>query len=117
MNEQEALAALSALAQPTRLSVFRLLVRTGRDGLAAGVIAETVGARPNTLSTHLQALLSAGLVTRERSGRSIIYSADYSEISRLLQFLMEDCCAGDREVYRPLKDAIDTAFGDEMRPA
>ena len=106
MNDPEALLAFSALAQPTRLSVFRLLVRTGAAGLPAGVIAETVGARPNTLSTHLQALLSARLVTRERVGRSIIYRANHTGISRLLTFLVEDCCADEGSVCAPLLEAM-----------
>lgn len=113
MNEHEALAALSALAQPTRLSVFRLLLQKGTAGMPAGVIADTVGARPNTLSTHLQALLNAGLLSRERSGRSIIYRAQYEEISRLLTYLMHDCCAGDSRVCKPLLAAMDDACREE----
>ncbi|MEO0421467.1 MAG: metalloregulator ArsR/SmtB family transcription factor [Pseudomonadota bacterium] len=108
MNEERALAALSALAQQTRLSVFRLLISAGSDGLAAGEIAQRVGARPNTLSTHLQALLMAGLVSRERKGRSIVYRAHFGEVSKLLTFLMQEACGGEEQIWQPVKQAMDS---------
>jgi ArsR family transcriptional regulator len=111
MNDTEVLDALGALGQPTRLAVFRLLVQTGTAGLPAGAIAEAVGARRNTLSTHLQALVSARMVTRERVGRSLVYRADYEQISRLIRFLMEDCCAGDSEVCKPFVEAMEIVGG------
>lgn len=97
-----AVEALSALAQETRLSVFRLLVRAGTEGMPAGEIASEVGVRPNTLSTHLTILETAGLLGSRRDGRSIIYAADYGRMRELLGFLMEDCCAGRPEICAPL---------------
>lgn len=117
MNEDRALAALSALAQQTRLSVFRLLIRAGSDGLAAGDIAQRVGARPNTLSTHLQALLTAGLVSRERKGRSIVYRAHFGEVSKLLTFLMQEACGGEEQIWQPLKQAMDGLSSTAAAPA
>lgn len=93
-----AVEALSALAHPSRLAVFRLLVRAGADGLAAGEIAREIGARPNTLSTHLTILGHAGLIRSRRDGRSVIYSADYDGMRDLLGFLVADCCAGRPEI-------------------
>ncbi len=90
-----AVEGLSALAHASRLAVFRLLVRAGSDGLAAGDIAREIGALPNTLSTHLAILDRAGLIRQRREGRSVIYSADYDGMRALLGFLVEDCC-GDR---------------------
>lgn len=102
MKLPTAVEALSALAQESRLAVFRLLVRTGADGLAAGEIARELGVRPNTLSTHLTILGHAGLVQSRREGRSVIYSADYDGMRDLLGFLVADCCAGRPEICRPL---------------
>ena len=93
-----AVEALSALAHASRLAVFRLLVRAGADGMAAGDIAREVGALPNTLSTHLAILGHAGLVRSRRDGRSVIYSADYDRMRDLLGFLVADCCAGRPEI-------------------
>ena len=98
MHLPVAVEALSALAQASRLAVFRLLVRVGPEGMAAGDIAREIGARPNTLSTHLTILGHAGLVRSRRDGRSIIYSADYRRMSDLLGFLVADCCAGRPEI-------------------
>jgi len=94
--------ALSALAHEGRLSIFRLLVRAGRDGLAAGEIGRKLDVLPNTLSASLGILANAGLVTSRRDGRSVIYSADYARMSNLLGFLMEDCCNGDAAICAPL---------------
>lgn len=93
-----AVEALSALAHASRLAVFRLLVRAGEDGMAAGDIAREIGALPNTLSTHLTILGHAGLIRSRRDGRSIIYSADYARMRDLLGFLVADCCAGRPEI-------------------
>ena len=93
-----AVEALSALAHASRLAVFRLLVRAGAEGMAAGEIAREIGALPNTLSTHLTILGHAGLVQSRREGRSIIYSADYDRMRDLLGFLVADCCAGRPEI-------------------
>ncbi len=105
MQVPQAVEALSALAQGSRLAVFRLLVRAGTDGLAAGEIAREVGVRPNTLSTHLTILEHAGLVRSRRAGRSVIYAADYDGMRGLLGFLVADCCAGRPEICAPLTDA------------
>jgi len=97
-----AVETLSALAHDGRLSVFRLLVRSGPDGVAAGEIARKLDIQPNTLSAQLTVLSHAGLVKSRREGRSIIYSADYSRMSKLLSFLTEDCCNGNPEICAPL---------------
>ena len=101
MEITEAVKALSALAQDSRLEVFRLLVRAGSDGLAAGDISHHVGIPPATLSFHLNQLSQAGLVTSQRNGRSIIYSIDVERIQSLLGFLMDDCCQGRPELCSP----------------
>jgi DNA-binding transcriptional ArsR family regulator len=97
-----AVNGLSALAHPGRLEVFRLLVRAGPEGMAAGEIARATGSLANTLSTNLNVLASAGLVTSRREGRSIIYAAGYDRMRDLLAFLMEDCCGGNSEICAPL---------------
>jgi len=106
MQLPTAVEALSALAHNHRLAVFRLLVRAGADGMAAGEIAREVGVLPNTLSTHLTILGHAGLIHSRRDGRSVIYSADYEGMRDLLGFLMSDCCAGRPEICAPLVDAV-----------
>jgi DNA-binding transcriptional ArsR family regulator len=102
MESPSAVAALSALAHSARLEVFRLLVRAGPDGMAAGEIARATGSLANTLSTNLNVLAGAGLVTSRREGRSIIYAAAYDRMRELLAFLMEDCCGGKPEICAPL---------------
>jgi DNA-binding transcriptional ArsR family regulator len=104
MQLPTAVEALSALAHGHRLAVFRLLVRAGADGMAAGDIAREVGVLPNTLSTHLTILSHAGLIQSRRDGRSVIYSADYDGMRALLGFLVADCCAGRPEICAPLAD-------------
>jgi ArsR family transcriptional regulator len=99
-----AVDALSALAHGHRLAVFRLLVRAGAEGVAAGEIAREVGALPNTLSSHLTILGHAELIRSRRDGRSIIYSADYERMRDLLGFLVDDCCAGRPEICGDLAD-------------
>jgi len=93
MKSKQAVTALGALAQESRLEVFRLLVRRGPDGIAAGELSEKLGIPPATMSFHLKELSSAGLITSRRESRSIIYSADYAQMQALLGFLMENCCA------------------------
>jgi len=104
MESDAAIKRLSALAQDSRLAVFRLLVKTGRDGVAAGEIARALKITPNTLSAQLTILANANMVTSRRQGRSIIYAADYDAMSQLLVYLMEDCCQGRPEVCGPLAD-------------
>jgi ArsR family transcriptional regulator len=90
MKTAKAIAALSALAQESRLTIFRLLVKHGDEGLAAGVIAEKLHIPAATLSFHLAQLHAAGLVHSTRIGRMIFYSANYKKIKRLTAYLMED---------------------------
>ena len=92
MDEKRAVAALGALAQESRLKVFRLLVRRGPAGVAAGEISQRVGVPPTTLSFHLAQLSGAGLVTSRREGRSILYAADYDGMQTLMSFLVDHCC-------------------------
>ncbi|HZK98312.1 MAG TPA: metalloregulator ArsR/SmtB family transcription factor [Caulobacteraceae bacterium] len=102
MESDIAIKRLSALAQDSRLAVFRLLVKAGPDGIAAGEIARSLEITPNTLSAQLTILANASMVTSRRDGRSIIYAADYDGMSELLVYLMEDCCQGRPEVCAPL---------------
>jgi ArsR family transcriptional regulator len=92
MDEKRAIAALGALAQETRLALFRLLVTRGPAGLSAGVIAERLGVQPSSLSFHLAQLVHAGLITQRRLSRQLIYSAEYSAMNALLAYLTENCC-------------------------
>jgi len=90
-----AVDALQALGHETRLSVFRMLVKAGPDGLMAGEIAQGCGVPASTMSHHLGNLERAGLATSQRESRVIRYRADYAGMRQLLAFLMEDCCQGD----------------------
>ena len=94
MEKQIAIAALGALAQETRLDVFRLLVRAGPEGLPAGEVGEALAIPSATLSFHLKELKSAGLILCERAGRSRIYRPDFDAMGELLAFLTENCCQG-----------------------
>jgi ArsR family transcriptional regulator, arsenate/arsenite/antimonite-responsive transcriptional repressor len=101
MDIKAAVSGLSALAQQSRLSAFRLLVRAGDDGLAAGEIALALGVPNNTLSSHLAVLQHAGLIRSERQGRSIRYRVDLAAMRSLLDFIVEDCCHGHPEICAP----------------
>jgi DNA-binding transcriptional ArsR family regulator len=94
MEKHSAIAALAALAQDNRLDVFRLLVKAGPTGLAAGQVAKALGLPPNTLSFHFDRLRQAGLVTVRRESRSMIYAAQFDTMNTLIGFLTENCCAG-----------------------
>lgn len=102
MEANEAVKRLSALAQEARLELFRLLVKAGPEGLAAGEIARRLDAAANTTSAQLLLLSNAGLIRARRDGRSIIYSVDYPAMRDLLVFLTEDCCGGRAEICAPL---------------
>ena len=102
MESSSAIAALGALAQGTRLDVFRLLVRQEPEGVAAGEIARQLQVPQNTMSAHLGILARAGLIRSERQSRSIIYRADLDALRQLTLFLVKDCCAGSPEVCAPL---------------
>ena len=95
MDEKHAIAALGALAQETRLALFRLLVTAGPAGLPAGVIAERLRVQPSSLSFHLAQLVHAGLITQRRLSRQLIYSAEYGAMNALLAYLTENCCGRD----------------------
>jgi len=95
MTPKAVVASLGALAQETRLGVFRLLVQAGPAGLSASQIAEGVGIAPSLLSFHLKELLHAGLVTQVREGRSLIYAANFDAMNGLLGYLTENCCGGN----------------------
>ena len=94
METTSIIAALSALAQESRLSIFRLLVETGPQGLPVGAIAEKLDFANATLSFHLKELTHAGLTNATPNGRSIIYSANFSTMNSLIEYLTENCCAG-----------------------
>lgn len=116
MEKSTAIAALGALAHEGRLDVFRLLVRAGPEGMAAGEIARATGAVPSTLSANLTVLSRAGLVSARRDGRSIIYAAAYGQMSGLLGFLVEDCCSGKPEICAPLAATVGKACAVEGGP-
>jgi DNA-binding transcriptional ArsR family regulator len=109
MEANTAIKRLAALAQDSRLAVFRLLIKAGPAGVPAGEIARALEITPNTLSAQLTILANAGLVTSRRDGRSIIYAAGYDSMSELLVYLMEDCCQGRPEVCAPLAAAASRA--------
>jgi len=95
MQSTDAIAALAALAQGTRLGVFRLLVQQGPSGLAAGEIAGQLGIAPATLSFHLKELAHAGLVSSRQDGRFVFYAANFGAMNALLAYLTENCCVAD----------------------
>jgi len=102
MKIEIAVEALTALAQKSRLSVFRLLVQAGKEGIPAGVLGEKLGIPPATLSFHLKTLSHAKLIKSRSEGRYVIYSANYARMDKLIAFLTEHCCAGDALQCAPL---------------
>ena len=96
MKKPDAVAALAALAQDSRLDVFRLLVQAGPAGLPAGQVAAKLKLAPNTLTFHFDRLRDAGLVTVRRDGRSMIYATRFETMNALLAFLTENCCQGSQ---------------------
>lgn len=102
MESEQVILALAALAQSTRLGVFRLLVKHEPNGLAAGEIAKALAVPQNTMSAHLAILARAGLVMSERQSRSIIYRADLVRFQNLTAFMVEDCCGGRAELCAPI---------------
>ena len=105
MDVEIALGSFAALSQETRLWAFRVLVQAGPAGLSAGDVAEALGSRQNTMSSHLKLLSSCGLINSRRDGRQVIYSANYDTVKALVFFLMEDCCAGNAGFCRPLAES------------
>jgi DNA-binding transcriptional ArsR family regulator len=114
MKKTEAIAALAALAQDNRLDVFRLLVQAGPEGMAAGAVSAALRLAPNTLTFHLDRLREAGLVTVERQGRSMIYTAQFKTMNALLGYLTENCCNGTPELCAPAV-CVPTAAGKRRK--
>jgi ArsR family transcriptional regulator len=113
-----AVNALAALAQESRLAVFRLLVRQGPEGLAAGAIARRLRVPAATMSFHLSQLSRAGLITSRREGRSIIYSANFDRMRALVDFLTENCCEGRADDACGIEPrGCAAAEGDTLREA
>ena len=94
MESIDPVTALASIAQEHRLALFRLLVQAGPEGMAAGALAEALGVPNSSLSFHLAHLARAGLIDQRRAGRSLIYSANYEAMNRLVGFLTENCCGG-----------------------
>lgn len=95
MDNKDIVTALAALAQDSRLAVFRLLVQVGPKGMAATPIAEQLDIPPSSLSFHLKELNHAGLITQTKAGRSLIYAANFPVMNALIGFLTENCCGGN----------------------
>jgi DNA-binding transcriptional ArsR family regulator len=95
MEAKYVIKALAALAQPNRLQIFRSLVVKGSDGLTPALIAEELGMPANTLSFHLKELMNADLITQERSGRHLIYRAQYDRMNAVMSYLSQNCCQGE----------------------
>jgi ArsR family transcriptional regulator len=106
MESEDAILALAALAQSTRLDAFRRLVRHEPEGVAAGELARLLDVPQNTMSSHLAILSRAGLVTAERQSRSIIYRADLKAFQAVALFLLQDCCGGKPEICAPLIESL-----------
>jgi ArsR family transcriptional regulator, arsenate/arsenite/antimonite-responsive transcriptional repressor len=106
MESEKAIVALAALAQSTRLDVFRRLVKHEPAGIAAGELARLLDVPQNTMSSHLATLSRAGLVTAERQSRSIIYRADLKAFQAVVLFLLQDCCSGKPEICAPLIESL-----------
>jgi len=102
MDEECAIETMTALSQRTRLNAFRLLIKAGAKGMAAGEVSDKLGVVQNTMSAHLATLKNAGLIRRERQSRVIRYYANYEAMRGLLCFLMEDCCDGKPQLCEPL---------------
>ncbi|HKU54171.1 MAG TPA: helix-turn-helix transcriptional regulator [Rhizomicrobium sp.] len=117
MKLESAADTLSALAHGGRLAIFRLLVKAGPAGLAAGDIARKLDTQPNTMSAQLLVLSNAGLIRARRDGRSIIYTADFDRMGELLQFLTKDCCGGRPEICAPLAQTVNTCCPPKKRRA
>ena len=106
MENEDAIAALAALAQSTRLDTFRLLVKHEPDGIPAGELARILDVPQNTMSAHLATLSRAGLVNGERQSRSIIYRADLDRFRELTLFMIKDCCGGNAKLCAPLIESL-----------
>lgn len=117
MKTPQAVAALAALAQDTRLSVFRLLIEAGPDGLPAGQIAGALEVAPATLSFHLKELSHAGLVHGRQEGRFMIYTADFECMAALMTFLTRNCCKGmPNECLETVETALSRCCAPSGKP-
>jgi DNA-binding transcriptional ArsR family regulator len=118
LSEPHAISALAALAQPTRLAIFRLLIKHEPVGITAGVIADTIGAPHNTLSSHLAILVRAGLLRSTREGRTIIYRSNVEGMRDLIGYLISECCDGHPELCNLVAaDAASCGAPAKTRPA
>ena len=106
MESEDAILALAALAQATRLDVFRLLAKHEPEGLAAGDIAKALAVPQNTMSSHLAILSRAGLVTAQRFSRSIVYRVDLTRFQTVVLFMLRDCCDGRPEICAPVIESL-----------
>lgn len=106
MDQDGVVAALAALSHKGRLTVFRLLVKAGKEGMPAGAIAREAGIIPQTLSGHLNILAQSGLLSSRRESRSIIYRVEFDRMTDVLGFLLADCCGGHPDICRPLFDGF-----------
>ena len=106
MEQADAISALGALAQDTRLETFRLLVKSEPEGVPAGELARSLGVPQNTLSAHLAILARASLVVGERRSRSIIYRANLETFRALTLFMVQDCCGGSDQLCAPLREGL-----------
>lgn len=102
MEQEKAILALAALAQPTRLQAFNLLVKHEPDGVPAGDVAKMLAVPQNTMSSHLSVLTRAGLIRAERQSRMVVYHADIAALRDLTLYLVKDCCGGRAELCEPL---------------
>lgn len=100
MKQDQVVTALAALAQPTRLAIYRMLVEAGTDGLAAGQVAEKLKAAPASLSFHFKKLSHAGLIENTQDGRFIYYAANFDVMNGLVGYLTENCCGGKSEACK-----------------
>lgn len=104
MKSAQVVKALSALAQPTRLAIYRLLVACGPEGMAAGQVADKLQVSPATMSFHFKTLSHAGLIESRQDGRFIYYAANFTVMNDMLAYLTENCCAGDPDACNlPIK--------------
>ena len=114
METKAAVASLAALAQETRLSVFRILIEAGPEGTPAGAVGERLAVPPATLSFHLKELSHAGLVTSRQEGRFVYYAANFERMAALMSFLTQNCCRG---MPRECLTVVETALGRCCAPA
>jgi DNA-binding transcriptional ArsR family regulator len=118
MESKSVISAFAALAQPTRLDVFRLLVQHEPQGLAAGEIARLLSVPQNTMSSHLAILAQADLASAKRSGRSIVYRANLDYLQHVIVFMLKDCCGGKSGICAPLIENLTRARpAKKIRPA